>query len=159
MFLIYAIFVASIFINVSSEARIRTRKVVEAPKVCDFMTEDKLLSRPDKRVYSTLRHSLVIEDSVALVKDKGEKICEWSLEEWSISAPLKNFQFYIDEYTETLYPFAKKSDGFIFTMKISMANCQLKEKNNVEKFEKPACVKPKKVSRKKKSQKPKPAKK
>ncbi len=146
-------------IGLVAEARIRTRKVTEAPKVCDFMPEDKLLSRPNKRVFSTLRHSVVIEETVTLVKDKGEKICEWTLDEWNISAPVKDFQFYIDEYKDILYAYAKKSDGFTFTMKISLNDCRLNEKDNKEKFEKPACEKPKKVSRKKKSKKTKSVKK
>lgn len=146
-------------VSLIAESRIRMRKVTEAPKVCDYMAEDKLLSRPDKRVYSTLRYSLVIEDDIALVKDKGERICEWSLDEWNISAPVKEFQFYIDEYKDILYPFAKRDDGFIFTMKVALTDCKLTDKNNKEKFEKPACEKPKKVSRKKKTPKAKRVKK
>ncbi len=136
--------------GLTAQARIRNHKVKEAPKVCGPMVEDKLLSRPDKNVFSTERFSLIIEEKVALVKDKGEKLCEWSLDEWSISAPLKQFQFYIDEYKEVLYPYAKKEDGQIFTMQIRLSDCKLTEKNNVDEFVKPACEKPKKTSRKKK---------
>ncbi|MBC7742137.1 MAG: hypothetical protein H7061_08065 [Bdellovibrionaceae bacterium] len=136
--------------SISASAKIRMRKVKEAPKVCGFMTEDKLLSRPDKIVYSTERYSLIIEESVTLVKDKGEKICEWPLEEWKLSAPLKNFQFYIDEYKEILYPFAKKDDGLTFTMQVRLTDCRLTDKNTKDSFEKPACDRPKKVSRNKK---------
>ncbi|MBC7419293.1 MAG: hypothetical protein H7328_01075 [Bdellovibrio sp.] len=157
MNLIYLALAASLF-AVAADARIRLRKVTEAPKVCDYMAEDKLLSRADKKVYSTERHSIVIEDTIALVKDKGEKICEWPLDEWAISAPVTSFKFYIDEYKEILYPFAKKDDGFVFTMKVAIANCQFSDKTNLEKFEKPVCEKPKKVSRKKKSKKAKAAK-
>ncbi len=136
-----------------AEARIRMRKVKEAAKTCDFMMEDKLLSRPTKRVYSTERHSLIVEETVTLIKDKGEKICEWSLAEWSTNVPGANFNFYIDEFKGILYPYAKKSDGFVATMQVALSDCQLTLKNNVEKFEKPACERPKKVSRKKKSKK------
>jgi hypothetical protein len=113
----------------ATAARIRNHKVKEAPKSCQLMREDASLSCDNKRVLGTLRHSLVIENSedsksITLVKDKGEKLCQWSLEDWSsiqkanLLPELDQFKFHIDEYKEILHPYVKKADNSYFLMSI-----------------------------------------
>ncbi len=108
-----------------SEARIRLRKVKEAPKTCKIMEEDDFLSRKEKKVLGTLRHSVLIEDdadekSITLVKDKGEKICQWEIAEWSAIQQnnklpdISAFKFYIDEYKNVIYPYVQKKDKSYF---------------------------------------------
>lgn len=161
MFKIFVIsFLFSIIFSVS-EARIRMNKVKEAPKVCKVMSEDNMLSRDGKRVFGTLRHSLVFELSenqevVSLIKDKGEKICEWPKGQWG--QILKNngledfskFKFHIDEYKEKLYPYARKADGSYFVMSIPFAGCSLDEQNTRASLDLPKCEIPKKKSKKSK---------
>lgn len=141
-------------------ARIRNRKVREAPRSCRLMSEDSFLSRRDKKVLGTLRHSLIIENSedartVTLIKDKGEKICEWKLEQWqSIEADNKlpevtDFKFHVDEYKEILYPYVRKADGSYFLLKVPFKTCELSDQSTKAKLELPKCEPPKKKSRKK----------
>ena len=150
------------------EAKIRNHKVKEAPKVCKLMEEDPMLSRDGKKVYGNLRHSLVfekneIENSVTLVKDKGEKICEWSGEKWSKIlesngvGSLMTFKFHIDEYKEVLYPYARKANGSYFLMNIPFAGCSLERTFIREKLELPKCEIPKKSKKRKRAKKPKTA--
>ena len=98
------------FISFKAESRIRLRKVKEAPRVCAFMGDDKLLSRSDKKVLSTERHSLIFDENIMLIKDKGEKICSWRPSEFDTIAPLNQFSFYIDEIKEVIYPHVKLAD-------------------------------------------------
>ena len=86
---------AVLLFSVSSEARIRLRKVKEAARTCAVMQEDKLLSRPDKKVLSTERHSLVFEDTISLVRDKGEKVCNWRVSEFDSLGAMDQFHFFI----------------------------------------------------------------
>jgi hypothetical protein len=145
-----------------TEARIRMNKVKEAPKVCKLMQEDPMLSREGKKVFGTLRHSLVFENSdnqssVSLVKDKGEKICEWTVDQWSQvlkshgAENIMNFKYHIDEYKEKLYPYAHKADGSYFVLSIPFSGCSLDEQVTTAKLEIPKCEIPKKKSRKRKS--------
>ena len=140
------------------EARIRMRKVKEAPKVCKVMQEDVFLSRDGKKVYGTLRHSLIIENSeennnVSLVKDKGEKICQWTNADWNQVLKnngvenLINFKYHIDEYKEVLYPYAQKADGSYFVWSIPFKDCLLDDQKTLAKLELPKCETPKKKSR------------
>lgn len=133
-----------------SEARIRNRKVKEAPRVCGMMNEDKFLSRQNKKIYGTERHSLVIGDSVSLLKDKGEKICEWNLDSWKELPPISQFHFYIDEYKEMLYPYVKKEDGSVLVLKVPLSECSLQTQVTQEAFVQPRCEHPQKMSRNKK---------
>jgi hypothetical protein len=150
--LILMVFQLSLFVS-NAEARIRLRKVKDAPKVCKLMSEDKLLSRDDKKVFSTERHSLIFEEAVELVKDKGEKICQWRLSELNTLAPLENFKFFIDEYKGMLYPYAKNADGSYLVIRVPLATCSLDEILTQASFEQPKCDKPKTVKRKKKKKK------
>lgn len=126
------------------------------------MAEDAMLSRDGKTVFGTLRHSLVFEkaenlESVALIKDKGEKICQWPGSQWE--EILKNngfesftdFKYHIDEYKEILYPYAVKSDGSYFVMNIPFSGCGLDDQITREKLDIPKCVIPKKKSKKRRT--------
>lgn len=160
----------SLSVDVAKAARIRNNKVKEAPKTCALMQKDEDLSRKNKLVLGTLRHSIIIEDSdesksMTLVRDKGEKICQWSLEQMksiqeSNKLPdLKEFKFHIDEYKEILYPYVKKEDGSYFMMTIDFKTCSLDTQVTKEKLDLPKCEIPKKKvkskSKKKKSKSPK----
>lgn len=158
---IVSFLMAALFIQ-TAEGRIRNRKVKEAPRACKLMTEDSFLSRTDKKVLGTLRHSVIIEDSadtktVTLVKDKGEKLCQWKLEQWeSIRGEnklpeVKSFKFHIDEYKEILYPHVKKADASYFMMSIPFKSCDLSTQSTKVKLELPKCEPPKKKSRKRSS--------
>ena len=147
-----------------AEARIRMRKVKEAPKVCKVMQEDVFLSRDGKKVLGTLRHSLVFENlaensNVSLVKDKGEKICQWPNTDWNQVLKdngvenLISFKYHIDEYKEILYPYAQKADGSYFIWSIPFKDCSLTDFKNTAKLELPKCEVPKKKSRKRASTK------
>ncbi|MGZ3691064.1 MAG: hypothetical protein ACXVAX_06160 [Pseudobdellovibrio sp.] len=149
--------------DVAHAGRIRNRKVKEAPKSCKLMQEDPMLSRDGKTVFGTLRHSLIfekneMEDSVSLVKDKGEKICEWSGDKWN--QVLKNngveniigFKYHVDEFKEVLYPYVRKADGSYFMVSIPFSSCSLDNQVTREKLELPKCETAKK-SKKKKSKK------
>lgn len=124
------------------EAKIRNRKVKEAPRSCTVMSEDHYLSRDEKKIFSTERHSLVIDEKVSLIKDKGEKICEWSLDTWNALPPLNQFSFYIDEYKEMLYPYAQKDDGSVVVLKVPLGDCHIDEAVTQAEFIKPNCVRP-----------------
>lgn len=152
-----------LFSFAQSEARIRLRKVKEAPKTCVTMKEDSFLSRKDKKVLGTLRHSILIENdseapSITLVKDKGEKICQWTMDKWS-SIEKDNrlpateaFKFHIDEYKEVLYPYVQKDDKSYFMMAISFKDCSLDDQVTKASLDFPKCESPKK-SRKPSSKK------
>jgi hypothetical protein len=156
---------SAVLISVNfAEARIRMRKVKEAPKVCKVMQEDVYLSRDGKKVFGTLRHSLVLENSeennnVSLVKDKGEKICQWPNSDWNQVLKdngvenLINFKYHIDEYKEVLYPYAQKADGSYFVWSIPFKDCSLADQKTLAKLELPKCETPKKKSRKRSSKK------
>lgn len=151
--------IITVFYSDFAEARIRMRKVKEAPKTCKVMQEDVFLSRDGKKVLGTLRHSLVFESStensnVSLVKDKGEKVCQWANEDWNQVLKnnnvenLINFKYHIDEYKEVLYPYAQKADGSYFLWSISFKDCSLADQKHLAKLELPKCETPKKKPRK-----------
>jgi hypothetical protein len=153
----------------TADARIRNRKVKEAPKSCKIMPEDTLLSRDGKKVLGTLRHSLLIEtpseeeaeaqQTISLVKDKGEKICQWTALEWKEILQnnkienLSNFSFYVDEYKEVLYPFAKNADNSFFVMSIPFNSCEFATQSTRESLDLPKCEIPRKKAKRKKSKK------
>ena len=154
----------TVLYSYSAEARIRMRKVKEAPKVCKVMQEDVFLSRDGKKVLGTLRHSLVFENSaensnVSLVKDKGEKICQWSNDDWNQVLKSNNvenlisFKYHIDEYKEILYPYVQKADGSYFVWSIPFKDCSLADQKTLAKLELPKCETPKKKGRRKASAK------
>ncbi|MEQ1721768.1 MAG: hypothetical protein ABL930_01240 [Pseudobdellovibrio sp.] len=127
------------------------------------MKEDNFLSRKDKKVLGTLRHSILIESnaeapSITLVKDKGEKICQWNMDTWaSIEKDNKlpdamSFKFYIDEYKEVLYPYVQRDDKSYFMMSIPFKDCSLETQITKLSLNLPKCEVPKK-SRKPSSKK------
>ncbi|MBY0452538.1 MAG: hypothetical protein K2P92_05835, partial [Bdellovibrionaceae bacterium] len=135
-------------------ARIRNRKVKEAPKICGLMQEDVHLTRGGKKVYGTLRHSLVFENdeqmnNISLVKDKGEKICQWQSTVWN--QILKNnqvenqmgFKYYLDEYKEILYTYVQKADKSYFIMTTPFATCSLEQQVTRADLDLPKCEIPK----------------
>lgn len=142
-----------LFLFQNSEGRIRLRKVKEAPKTCKTMEEDRFLSRDDKKVLGTLRHSVLIEDdehdqSITLVKDKGEKVCQWNINQWAAIQTdnklpdIKSFKFYIDEYKNVIYPYVQKKDKSYFVMSIPIQTCDLSNQYTNAKLQLPKCEKP-----------------
>lgn len=161
MIKLLSLFISVLLLISTADARIRNRKVKEAPKSCKLMEEDALLSRSGKKVFGTLRHSLVFEknetsDLVSLIKDKGEKICEWSGDQWGqilrnnqVESAM-NFKFHIDEHKEILFPYVHKADGSYFLLSIPFATCALDNQVTKEKLEIPKCEKPKKAKKRRK---------
>lgn len=156
-FSLFLMFIVFLHFDVSA-ARIRMHKVKEAPRSCKTMQEDMFLSRPEKTVLATPRHSLLIEKNdqenvITLVKDKGEKVCQWTLDLWqSIQnenklPDLVKFKFHIDEYKNNLYPYVKKADNSYFMMKIPIATCDLAEQLTTASLDIPKCEAPKKNRR------------
>lgn len=157
MKVVYPLLLILCLIFEHSEARIVNRKVKEAPKTCKVMEEDNLLSRKEKMVLGTLRHSVLIEDdakNITLVKDKGEKICQWSFDQWAgIQSDnklpdLKTFKFYIDEYKNVIYPYVKKGDQSYFVMSVPIETCDLSDQVTRAELELPKCEIPRKMKRK-----------
>ncbi len=149
------------FFSVAADSRIRNRKVKEAKKVCKLMEEDLFLSRESKKVFGTERHSLVFEDSdsestISVIKDKGEKICQWSVAEWTKTLKknqiesTSDFKFHIDEHRDILVPHMKKKDGGYFYWNISLKDCELNNYYFSQKMDLPKCQTPKKRSKKSK---------
>jgi hypothetical protein len=145
-----------------SEARIVNRRVKEAPKACRIMNEDGFLSREDKKVLGTLRHSLLIDNddkNIILVKDKGEKICEWSFDQWAgiqtenKLPDISNFKFHIDEYKNVIYPFVQKQDNSYFVINIPISTCDLNNQVTKVNLELPKCEIPKKYASRRSSKK------
>lgn len=160
----FQILFMTFYIIAPVEARIRLRKVKEAPKVCAIMKEDAFLSRHEKKVFATLRHSILIESLtdetlVTLVRDKGEKICQWKISDWNSFqksnnlTDLNKLNFYIDEYKEILYPYVQKEDATYLLMKIPFNSCSMSEQMAIEKLNSIKCENAKKKSRKKSKKK------
>ncbi len=136
----------------SAEARIRMRKVVEAPRTCTTMKEDKFLSRPGKKIYGTLRNSVVVENDVSVVGDLGQKICKFPFEKFNRTAPIEHFAYYIDEYKNVLIPYAEKPEGFV-QYKVNLANCEVEEEYTLSSPKLPKCEAPAKKKRTAKAKK------
>ncbi len=123
------------------------RKVKEAPRVCAPMKEDSYLSRNGKRIFGTLRNSVIITDDISVVDDLGRKICQWPLEKFVQYAEPGSYDFYIDEYKNRLYPHVKKDNGF-FVVSVNLDDCSMADTSYLEKLDFPKCEKPKKKNRK-----------
>lgn len=140
-----AILFCIVFTTMAAEAgRIRLRKVPIAPKVCANMDEDKFLSRGGKRIYGTLRNSVIIEQDISLVDDLGKKICQWPANRWQALGDLSKYNFYIDEQRNALYPYMKAENQYQF-VKISLDDCSLSEVQTTDKLELPKCEAKKKA--------------
>ena len=144
--LLWTAILSSIVLTTAATAeagRIRMRKVKDAPKVCSNMEEDKLLSRGGKRIFGTLRNSVIIEQDVALVDDLGKKVCQWPSNKFQAFGDLTKYSFYIDEQRNALYPYMK-SDSNYQVMKISLDDCSFGELQTTDKLELPKCESKKK---------------
>lgn len=119
------------------------RKVKDAPKVCSVMEEDKLLSRGSKRIFGTLRNSIILENDISIVNDLGKKICQWSVNKWQSLGDLSKYSFYIDEQRNALYPYMKMQNQYQF-VKISLDDCELGEVQAADKLDLPKCESKKK---------------
>ena len=129
-----------------SEARIVNRRVKEAPRSCTTMKEDSLLSRDTKRIFGTLRSSVIIENQISVVDDLGKRICQWPIEKLAqVGNPLE-FNFYIDEFKNRLYPHLKKDEGYV-VMTVNLEDCSLAETSMLEQLDFPKCEKPTKKKR------------
>lgn len=148
-----AILFTIVFSTMAAEAgRIRMRKVKDAPKVCATMSEDKFLSRGGKRIFGTLRNSVIIEQDISLVNDLGKKICQWPTNRWEALGDLSKYNFYIDEQRNALYPYMKAENQYQF-VKISLDDCSLSEVQTTDKLELPKCESRKKKVRSKSKRK------
>lgn len=127
--------------GMEASARIVNRGVKETPKVCSMMKSDMMLSRAGKKVYGTLRHSIVIEDKIDVVNDLGKKICSFNFDALNPYGDVGSFEFYIDEYRNYLYPFIKDNAG-VTTLRVSLNSCEIEAAVEGEQFETPKCSKP-----------------
>jgi len=158
------LFLFFILLDISSiaQGRIRLRKVKDEPKTCTKMKVDDFLSRPEKKIFGTLRNSVVLEDDVVVIGDLGKKYCSWSLEQFNEKMNLSSLnpesgemvwknqiQFYIDEYKNILVPFVKKDQGYKQAV-INLSSCDFENTSYTEDLQLPKCDPPKKTSRKKK---------
>jgi hypothetical protein len=145
-----AILLSSLLSFEAAEAgRIRLRKVKDEPKVCSVMQEDKYLSRSDRRIFGTLRNSVILEGDISIVNDLGKKICQWPYEKWQPLGDVNRFTYYIDEQRNALYPYIKNNDKYQ-VVKISLDDCSIGEMQITENLELPKCVKAKKARSKSK---------
>lgn len=141
------------------------RKVKDEPKTCSVMNLDSNLSRKNKKIFGTLKNSVVIEDSISVVGDLGKKTCSWGKEEFFQKLNLNSttlanannkaeWQFYIDEYKNVLVPSVKIDDS-VFQATVHLDNCAFDDVKTVEKPTYPECKRPtsKKKSSKKKTTK------
>ncbi|MFZ3229214.1 MAG: hypothetical protein WA160_03330 [Pseudobdellovibrio sp.] len=137
----------------TTEARIRLRKVKDAPRTCVVMKEDDLLSRDDKLVWATERNSIVIDDELTLVNDLGQKICQWNKSAFTAFGDVASFRFYIDEYKDIIYPYIDKKELGVLIFKVPFRTCALDDQKTLITLELPKCDKPKTVSKKAKKKK------
>jgi len=152
------IFLILNLIAVSSQAKIRLRKVKEAPKTCGIMKEELFLSRPEKKIFGTEKNSIVINHQISLIGDLGQKQCVWSAEQFLILGDLKKISFYIDEYKNLLFAYAKSvsinqksveqkinsNQKFIQQVQINIDRCQFDEMKTLTAVHFPKCDPPKK---------------
>lgn len=146
----------------NSEARIRLRKVKDAPRVCQIMKEEPFLSRPEKKILGTEKNSLVFDTSITLIGDLGQKQCEWPIETFSIFEEPKSAQYYIDEFKNILVAFKKMpapqaGSNIVQQLQINVDSCQISEASTLTDPSFPKCDPPKKGKKKKKSTKGKTA--
>lgn len=133
------------FVEVSVAGRIRLRKVKETPKVCAHMVEDNYLSRKNRKVYGTLRNSLIFEDQVLVVDDLGQKICQWPNEKWAPLGDMTKYKFYIDEKRNKIYSYLKNAEVNQYQVaEVDINNCQLGSLQTVPDLDLPKCEKVKK---------------
>lgn len=148
-FILATALLAVSFYSQDSFGRIVNRRVKEAPKVCAVMKEDKLLSKDNKQVFGTLKHSVVIENNISILNDLGKKECQWSFDKLNAYGNIEAFNYYIDEYKNYIYPYFKHDDGYTM-LKVSLATCEIEDASTNDKLELPKCGKPAPQKRKSK---------
>lgn len=158
LIILILIFITSIY----SDARIRLRKVKDAPRVCQVMKEDQFLSRPEKKILGTEKNSLIFDGAVTLIGDLGQKQCEWPLEKFAVFQEPRNANYYIDEFKNILVAYKKvqvesSSQKIVQQLQINVENCQISNLSTLSEPSLPKCDPPKKGKRKKKSTKAKTA--
>jgi len=137
----YLLFITFLFIfglDQAQAGRIRLRKVKDAPKTCSVMDEDHYLTRTNKRIFGTLRNSVILEDDVSVVNDLGQKVCQWSYEKLNSLGDLNKYKFYIDEYKNKLIPFSKDKNQVRYSM-IDLNDCEVGEVQTADNFDLPKC--------------------
>lgn len=127
--------------------KIKLRKVKEDPKVCTVMSEDKLLSKSNKRIYGTLRNSMIFDDNISMVNDLGKKVCQWSYDKWLPLGDLTKYTYYIDEQRNKLYSYTKIENQYRM-VKVDLENCELGEPQTTAQLDLPKCEKQKKSKNK-----------
>lgn len=145
-----------------TDARIRLRKVKDAPRVCQVMKEDQYLSRPDKKILGTEKNSLIFDGAVMLIGDLGHKQCEWPLEKFAVFQEPRAANYYIDEFKNILIAFKKvqvesSNQKIVQQLQINVENCQISDLSTLSEPSLPKCDPPKKGKKKKKSTKAKTA--
>lgn len=138
-----------LLVSIFSPAKIRLRKVKDAPKTCSIMKEETSLSRMNKKIFGTEKNSVVIEDNVSLVGDLGHKLCEWPPEKFSPIGDLKNISFYINEYKNFIIAFQKNKDS-VRQVQINIDSCQFDELKTLTQVSFPKCDPPRAPKNKKK---------
>ena len=146
-------FANSVHLVSSAESRIRLRKVKDSVKTCSYMKEDTLLSRPEKPVWSTERHSIILGDEISLVNDLGQTVCTWPRSVFNPISDLTNFRFYIDEYKEIIYPYVDNKESGFVEIKASFKNCTFDEQVKLASLEFPKCEKDKSKGRSRRNKK------
>jgi hypothetical protein len=158
LIILILIFISSIY----SDARIRLRKVKEAPRVCQVMKEDQYLSRPEKKILGTEKNSLIFDGAVTLIGDLGHKQCEWPLEKFAVFQEPRAANYYIDEFKNVLIAYKKvqvesSNQKIVQQLQINVENCQISDLSTLSEPVLPKCDPPKKGKKKKKSTKAKTA--
>lgn len=158
LFILILIFISSIY----TDARIRLRKVKDAPRVCQVMKEDQYLSRPDKKILGTEKNSLIFDGAVTLIGDLGHKQCEWPLDKFAVFQEPRNANYYIDEFKNVLIAYKKvqvesSNQKIVQQLQINVENCQISDLSTLSEPSLPKCDPPKKGKKKKKSNKAKTA--
>lgn len=158
LIILILIFISSIY----SDARIRLRKVKEAPRVCQVMKEDQYLSRPEKKILGTEKNSLIFDGAVTLIGDLGHKQCEWPLEKFAVFQEPRAANYYIDEFKNILIAYKKvqienSNQKIVQQLQINVENCQISDLSTLSEPVLPKCDPPKKGKKKKKSTKAKTA--
>ncbi len=158
LIILILIFISSIY----SDARIRLRKVKEAPRVCQVMKEDQYLSRPEKKILGTEKNSLIFDGAVTLIGDLGHKQCEWPLDKFAVFQEPRTANYYIDEFKNVLIAYKKvqvesSNQKIVQQLQINVENCQISDLSTLSEPVLPKCDPPKKGKKKKKSTKAKTA--
>ncbi len=150
-----------LWISFFAEAgRIRLRKVKDAPRSCAIMKEETSLSRDDKKILGTEKNSIVIDETVSVIGDLGNKLCEWPKEKFSeISDDPLKMSFYIDEFKNILVVYQKNINEqktfqqAVQQVQINLDTCQFGQLRTLSEVSLPKCDPPKKAKKSRKKKK------